>query len=59
MEGSRIRQIFILLLGLTYMAMGVFIFIRKVVPYSPWGELLSLLFVVYGAWRCYRAVTMK
>ncbi len=49
-----IRQIFLLLLGLTYIGLGIYFFIRKIID-SPWSEILSVLFVVYGSWRVYRS----
>ena len=52
------RQGFLLLLGLTYIGVGIFMWIKKVLP-SPWGEILSLLFILYGSWRAYRALMKK
>ncbi len=49
-----IRQIFLLLLGLTYIGLGIYFFIAKIIG-SPWSEILSVLFVVYGSWRVYRS----
>ena len=54
-----IRQLFLLLLGLTYIGVGIFIFIKKVIPVSPWGEILALVFVLYGSFRAYRALRIK
>ncbi|HZV68866.1 MAG TPA: hypothetical protein VFG10_04950 [Saprospiraceae bacterium] len=45
---------FLFLLGLTYIGIGVYIFIRQVLD-SPWSEILSIMFVVYGLWRIYRS----
>jgi hypothetical protein len=59
MDADKIRQFFLLLLGLTYIAVGVFIFVKRAIPFSPWGEILSLLFVLYGSWRSYRALKKK
>jgi len=59
MDAEKIRQIFLLVLGLTYMGLGIFMLVKKVIPSSPWGEILCLMFVLYGAWRAYRAVTIK
>jgi hypothetical protein len=59
MDADKIRQAFLLVLGLTYIGVGVFIFIKKAIPYSPWGEILALLFVLYGSWRSYRALKKK
>jgi len=56
MDAEKIRQAFLLLLGLTYIGVGVFIFLKKAIPYSPWGEILSVMFVLYGSWRSYRAL---
>lgn len=56
MDSGKIRRIFLLLLGLTYIGLGVFMFINKVIPVTPWGELLCLMFVLYGSWRAYRAI---
>ena len=54
MNGSIIRQVFLLTLGLIYIGLGVYIFIIKVIG-SPWSEILSVLFIVYGLWRVYRS----
>lgn len=58
MNGSTIRQVFLLLVGLIYIVLGVYIFLKKVID-SPWSEILALLFVIYGAWRSYRALMKK
>lgn len=58
MDGSAIRQVFLLLLGLTYIGLGVFIFLKKIVE-SPWGEILGLLFAAYGSWRVYRSLVKR
>ena len=58
MEVSAIRQGFLLILGLTYIGLGVFIFFKKIVV-SPWSEILALLFIAYGSWRSYRALMKK
>jgi len=58
MNGSTIRQVFLLLLGLTYIVLGVYIFLKKIID-SPWSEILALLFVIYGSWRSYRALMKK
>ncbi len=56
MDADKIRRLFLLLLGVTYIGLGFFIFIKKVIPVSPWGEILSLVFVLYGSYRVYRAL---
>ena len=56
MDADKIRRLFLLLLGVTYIGLGIFIFIKKVIPVSPWGEILSLVFVLYGSYRVYRAL---
>jgi hypothetical protein len=58
MNGGIIRQVFLLLLGLTYIGLGIFIYLKKVII-SPWGEILGMLFMAYGAWRTYRAFRNK
>lgn len=58
MDGSTIRQVFLLALGVTYIGLGVFIFFKKIVA-SPWSEILALLFIAYGSWRSYRALMKK
>jgi hypothetical protein len=59
MDAEKIRQIFLLLLGATYIGLGIFMYVKKVIPISPWGEILCLMFVIYGSWRAYRAVMKK
>jgi len=59
MDGDTIRQVFLLLVGLTYIGLGIFMFIKKVIPVSPWGDVISVIFVVYGSWRTYRAIMKK
>lgn len=56
MDADKIRQLFLLLLGATYIGVGIFILIKKVIPVSPWGEILALVFVLYGSFRIYRAL---
>ena len=55
MDGGRLKQLFLLVLGLTYIGLGVFIFLKKIID-SPWGEILGILFAGYGMWRVYRAL---
>ncbi len=59
MDAETIRRLFLLILGLTYIGLGIFMFIKKVIPLSPWGEILSLAFVLYGSFRVYRALMKK
>ena len=58
MDAGTIRQVFLLLLGLAYIILGVYIFLKKIIG-SPWSEILALLFVIYGSWRAYRAIMKK
>ncbi len=51
-------KIFLFLLGLTYIGIGVYIFSKRILD-SPWSEILSTLFVVYGLWRVYRSFMKK
>jgi len=48
MEVNPIRQGFLLILGLTYIGVGIFIYLKKIVA-SPWSEILALLFIAYGS----------
>jgi hypothetical protein len=54
MNANPVNRVFRLVLGLTYVLLGVFIYIKKVIP-EPWDLLLSLAFILYGSWRIYRA----
>jgi len=56
---QRLRQFFLVALGVTYMGMGIFIYRSDVIPVKPWGTVLAILFVAYGAWRAYRGLTLK
>jgi len=58
MDALAIRRIFYLVLGLAYVAAGIFIYIRKLLP-SPWGIVLLIAFTAYGSWRMYRAFKLK
>jgi len=58
MNDSIVRRLFLLLLGLTYIGLGVFIYLKKVIV-SPWGEILAIMFFAYGSWRAYRSVIRK
>ncbi|MBK9984785.1 MAG: hypothetical protein IPP15_20885 [Saprospiraceae bacterium] len=51
-------KVFLFLLGLTYIGIGVYIFSKKILE-SPWSEILSIMFVVYGLWRVYRSIMKK
>jgi hypothetical protein len=53
-----IRKGFLLLLGVCYVALGIFLFFRKVIGLFPWDQILAGLFVIYGSWRMYRAIKM-
>jgi len=55
MNSVSVRQIFLLLFGLTYIGFGMYIFLKKVIG-SPGSEILGFLFVVYGTWRSFRAI---
>ena len=55
MNGGTIRQFFLLLLGLTYIGIGVYIFWKKVID-TPWSEIMAVVFIAYGSWRSYRAI---
>ncbi|MEO6132337.1 MAG: hypothetical protein ABIQ02_10850 [Saprospiraceae bacterium] len=48
-------KLFLFLLGLTYIGIGVYLFFRRVID-SPYSEILSVMFVVYGSWRIYRSI---
>ncbi len=56
MDPEKIRKYFLVILGLTYIVLGIFMFLKNIIPYSPWGEILYALFVVYGSWRVIRAL---
>jgi len=58
MNAGTPRQAFLLLLGLAYIILGVYIFLKEIVP-SPWYEILAILFIGYGSWRSYRAIMKK
>jgi hypothetical protein len=58
MEAIVIRRIFYLVLGLTYIAAGIFFYVRKLLP-APWGIILLIAFTLYGGWRIYRAFNLK
>ncbi len=51
-----LRKGFLLLLGISYVGLGIFLFYRKVLDLFPWDQLLAGLFVLYGCWRVYRAI---
>jgi hypothetical protein len=59
MDADVIRRLFLLILGLAYVGLGIFMFIRKIIPLSPWGEILAAAFVLYGCFRVYRALMKK
>lgn len=58
MDALAIRRAFYLILGLAYVAAGIFIYIRQLLP-SPWGIVALIAFVAYGSWRMYRAFKLK
>ncbi len=59
MNADSIRRFFLLLLGVTYIGLGIFMLFKKIIPLSPWGEVLSVAFVLYGSFRVYRALLKK
>ena len=58
MNADVIRRIFYLVLGLVYIAAGIFIWWRKVLP-EPWGIVLMIVFALYGGWRISRGFRKK
>lgn len=57
---GRIRVWALILLGIVYISVGIYIFIvRSNVTSSPWGELMSAVFILYGVWRIYRSITTE
>jgi hypothetical protein len=48
--------IFRIVLGLAYIAMGVYVYSKREMLNSPWLIVLSCLFVIYGIWRIARSV---
>ena len=54
MDATPIRRIFFLVLGLVYIAAGIFIWWKKVLP-APWGLVLMIINIAYGLWRMSRA----
>jgi hypothetical protein len=54
MNSTSIRRVFHLILGLTYIGVGVFLFYRKVLDMPPWDTVLAIAFAGYGIWRMYR-----
>lgn len=55
MKANPIRKMFLLLIGLTYIGLGVYIYMRNFID-TPWSEILAVLFIAYGGWRGYRAL---
>lgn len=54
---GRIKMIFLVLLGVLYIMMGIYIYrSRNHFTVSPWGEITAGLFILYGLWRAYRAI---
>jgi hypothetical protein len=58
MTDNPVNRVFRLILGLTYIVMGVFLYIKQVVP-APWGLVLGIAFAVYGSWRIYRTYQVR
>jgi hypothetical protein len=58
MNDNPVNRVFRLVLGLTYILMGVMIYIKDVLP-APWGLILALAFSVYGCWRIIRTFQVK
>lgn len=57
MGSQRLRQLFLILLSVIYMATGMFIILSEVMPDKKWGIILGILFIAYGLFRLYRALT--
>ncbi|MFZ1379853.1 MAG: hypothetical protein WAS56_09320 [Saprospiraceae bacterium] len=49
---------FFILLSLVYIGIGIFIFVKKMIP-GMWNEVLAVVFVAYGVFRFYRAMKME
>ncbi len=53
-------RIFHILLGLTYIGLGIFMYLRRMIPISTgWQIVLSMAFIAYGIWRIYRSGQVK
>ena len=52
------KKIFGFILGIVYIAVGVFCYF-KIGLEKPWREILMILFLMYGSWRLYRAYSLK
>lgn len=50
-----VKKIFLILLALSYIGVGVFIFFQKVVDENIYNYSLAILFLLYGFWRLFRA----
>jgi hypothetical protein len=48
-----LRKIFFYLLGISYVILGIFVYLKKVLP-APWDLVFGIACVVYGIWRIYR-----
>lgn len=59
MGSLKLRQIFLILLSLIYIATGAFIVLSDVMPDKTWGIILAVLFIAYGSFRLYRALTLR
>ncbi|MEP7320841.1 MAG: hypothetical protein ABI761_02940 [Saprospiraceae bacterium] len=55
-EPGRIKSWSLILLGIVYVVVGIYLFIiRSQVTSSPWGEILAAGFILYGCWRIFRS----
>lgn len=59
MEATPVNRTFRLVLGVTYVGLGIFMFFKPILSLPPWDLILSLAFITYGAWRIYRSMMMK
>lgn len=57
MGSHKLRQIFLILLSVIYMATGLFIILSDVMPDKKWGRILGVVFIAYGVFRLYRGIT--
>lgn len=54
-----IRKIFYVLLGLSYIVLGLFVWIKQLVGRYPFDHIFSIACIAYGIWRIYRGIQLR
>ncbi len=59
MEATPVSRTFRMVLGVTYVGLGVYMIFNPLLALPTWDLILSLAFILYGLWRVYRSIPLQ